>query len=250
MSRSQKGFNEHSLLWRTHFPSVLVSWPCRFPEGCWISSCLLASYKITVSFQHISSGAEGGVRLMESQMRRTWKGGSRRRPHQLLPVPQLHVPGHNVPLPVQPDAGVPRRADLPHAHAHSQGDAEPGQLQQVSLCPSPVFPRRQETCVDLIAFIFSRADTDARGGWGDAQSNRPEIEAHSFDGSGVDCHSPTGASRLWLICFRLYTLLTSLCPRRRGGAGKPSSIQPYVRPRGGGVYPKPVKNRWREFCVM
>lgn len=42
------------------------------------------------------------------------------------------MPGHHVPLPVQPDAGVPRRAHVPHAHAHRQGDAELGQLQQVS----------------------------------------------------------------------------------------------------------------------
>ena len=71
---------------------------------------------------------------MESQVCRAGEGGLGRQPHQLLPVPSLHVPGHHVPLAVQPDAGVPRRAHVAHAHAHRQGDAEPGQLQQVSPC--------------------------------------------------------------------------------------------------------------------
>lgn len=74
-------------------------------------------------------------------MRRARKRGSRRQPHQLLPVPALHVPSHHVTVPVQPDAGVPGRAHVPHTHAHRQGDAEPGQLHQVSLLGSAALIR-------------------------------------------------------------------------------------------------------------
>lgn len=65
-------------------------------------------------------------------MRRARQGGPGRQPHQLLALPPLHVPGHHVAVALQPDAGVSRRAHLSHSHAHRQGDAEPGQLQQVS----------------------------------------------------------------------------------------------------------------------
>lgn len=71
-------------------------------------------------------------------MRRARKGGPGRQPHQFLPLPSLHVPGHHVSLPVQPNAGIPGRAHVPHTHPHRQGDAEPGQLQQVSLRLQPV----------------------------------------------------------------------------------------------------------------
>lgn len=70
-------------------------------------------------------------------MRGARKRGSGRQPHHFLPLPSLHVPGHHVSLPVQPNAGIPGRTHIPHTHSHRQGDADPGQLQQVSHCLQP-----------------------------------------------------------------------------------------------------------------
>lgn len=69
---------------------------------------------------------------MEGALCREGEGGHRRPPNQWLPFPALPVSGRHVPFPVQPDPGVPRRADVTHAHPHLQSGAEPGQLLQVS----------------------------------------------------------------------------------------------------------------------
>ncbi|XP_064255527.1 ras/Rap GTPase-activating protein SynGAP isoform X13 [Passer domesticus] len=79
----------------------------------------------------VPAGAEGGVRLVAAALRRARARGHRRPPDQRLALPALPVPRRDVPQPLWPHAGVPRRADGADADPHRQGHPELGQLHQV-----------------------------------------------------------------------------------------------------------------------
>lgn len=79
---------------------------------------------------------------METGVQQPRPPGHQRAPDQCLPVPAVPVPGHHVPVPVQPAAGVPRRPHRTHFDPHRQGHPEPRQLCQVSQAVGRAGPGR------------------------------------------------------------------------------------------------------------